>query len=102
MQTIAIVKKNADFTEGTGPMLFHKAFTTFEIAHKYIMAQPGIYGSSQYNNPNRTGTNYWYNGYSIDIVPLEDSIISKEDMKELEKELKEITQRQEQIKKLLQ
>lgn len=34
MTTIVIVMKNADFTEGRGPMLFDGAFSSIENAKK--------------------------------------------------------------------
>lgn len=47
MNTVAIVTKNSDFTEGRGPMVFHKVFRSLQDAHDYVMQQSGIYGSKQ-------------------------------------------------------
>lgn len=37
--TIYIVTKNADFTEGRGPMLYHAAFRYHKDAVAYIMSK---------------------------------------------------------------
>jgi len=44
---IFLVLKNADFTEGRGPMIPIKAFNQGNKAHEFIMQQSGIYGSTQ-------------------------------------------------------
>lgn len=59
MTTVAIVLKNADFTEGRGPMVFDKVFDTVEHAEAYIATQPGIYGSKQGKGA------YGWNGYDV-------------------------------------
>lgn len=66
------VLKNADFTEGRGPMVFHKVFKTLDSAVSYIMKQDGIYGSKQYctvrASVNIDGEAYAYNqinGYDL-------------------------------------
>jgi hypothetical protein len=42
---IYIVNKNVDFTEGRGPMVFHKAFSTRKQMIEYLNSLPyGIYG----------------------------------------------------------
>lgn len=61
---VAIVLKNADFTEGRGPMVLHKVFDTVEHAEAYIITQPGIYGSPQRKD------NYGWNGYDIKVCPV--------------------------------
>lgn len=44
---IYIVLKNADWIEGRGPMLFHKAFITEKAACDYIDSyKVGIYGAN--------------------------------------------------------
>lgn len=73
MKTVAIVTKNADFTEGRGPMVFHKVFETEEKAVEYIMRQNGIYGSKQFESneysfyPNERV----FNGYKLIVTPVE-------------------------------
>lgn len=73
MKTVCIVMKNADFTEGRGPMSIHKVFSEFVEAEAYVMSQEGIYGSQQgrssygNSNPNDVG----YNGYDIRTVHVE-------------------------------
>ena len=64
--------KNADFTEGRGPMLFHSVYDTFEAAEYFILNQDGIYGSKQ--GPSGYGDNEKrksYNGYEILIDDLQ-------------------------------
>lgn len=41
-----IILKNADFTEGRGPMVFHRGFATREEAIQYLNTlTSGIYGA---------------------------------------------------------
>jgi hypothetical protein len=91
MKHIFLVLKNADFTEGRGPMLPHKAYATAEGARAYIKSQDGIYGTGQYEEPfNMFGGRYlgekmtelrngdevltseMWNGYYIQLMDLED------------------------------
>ncbi|QIG73783.1 hypothetical protein PP935_gp008 [Rhizobium phage RHph_N34] len=72
------VLKNADFTEGRGPMLLDKIFKDYIDADEYVMGQIGIYGSKQYRNPyagiNIDGEAYagmHLNGYEIVFVELQ-------------------------------
>lgn len=69
MKKVSIVLKNGDFTEGVGPMLFHKVFGTFKDAEDYVKQQVGIFGSPQYETPTRHYfggvVRYVYNGYDI-------------------------------------
>lgn len=44
MQKIFMVYKQSDTTEGRGPMVFHTAFTTEEVANAYIDDRPGVMG----------------------------------------------------------
>lgn len=75
---VFVVLKNADFTEGRGPMRLHKIFKTLDNAISYILAQNGVYGSKQYMaiqygvNINKEPFLYTYfNGYDIKIVEIE-------------------------------
>lgn len=43
-----VVTKNADRTEGRGPMLLDRVFSTIEAAERYVEKQEGIFGSKQY------------------------------------------------------
>ena len=63
---IYIVTKNADFTEGRGPMLFHAAFITGEAAVEYVLQQQGIFGSAQRVEMGKYGHYAKCNGYNID------------------------------------
>ena len=42
-----LVLRNADFTEGRGPMIPIEVFRNANEAHNFIMAKQGIYGSPQ-------------------------------------------------------
>jgi hypothetical protein len=45
MATVVIVLKNADFTEGRGPMLFDNVFSSMEKAEAYVDDKKvGIFG----------------------------------------------------------
>lgn len=44
MITIYLAKKNADMTEGRGPMIVDKAFTDQLVAEEYINGKPGVMG----------------------------------------------------------
>jgi len=69
MRYVWIVEKNADFTEGRGPMLFHKAFANEADAVAYIMDQAGIFGSKQNENFYSGDSNYRsFNGYGLKHV----------------------------------
>jgi hypothetical protein len=76
--TVCTVQKNSDFTEGRGPMNFHKVFSSAEKAIDYIMTRPGIYGSAQ-GASNYAGVSIYgkpycvsgFNGYDIKIVKVE-------------------------------
>lgn len=66
MKTVSIVLVNADFTEGRGPMLFHKVFSTKEKAFDYVRKQEGIFGSKQKETPDSyTNNEFWFNGYTV-------------------------------------
>jgi hypothetical protein len=74
---VVVVTKNADFTEGRGPMVFDKVFTGVDSAVEYIKNQSGIYGSQQgssnYSGVNIYGTPYCvsgFNGYDIILAPI--------------------------------
>lgn len=83
---VVVVNKNADFTEGRGPMLVDKIFDSMEAAEAYISAQPGIYGSPQSKGK------YGWNGYSTKVMRVHG--------KENWKEIGEKQERQEALKKL--
>ena len=69
---VAIVLKNADFTEGRGPMFIDRVFSSVEKAEGYIMGQGGIFGSPQYKEPaSYSDTGYLYNGYDIKLMEIE-------------------------------
>lgn len=70
MKKIYIVNKNADFTEGSGPMLFHLAFEYSEDAINYVEKQEGIFGSPQKIERNKYGYFATANGYNIEEVIL--------------------------------
>ncbi len=95
---VYLVNKNADFTEGRGPMLPHRLFKNADDAHNYIMDQSGIFGSDQYKN------SYGYNGYSISEMVLIESYDKAEIAKQkilLEKKKAELKKLQEEIDTLM-
>lgn len=68
MKPVFIVLKNADFTEGRGPMRFHSVWGNWEDADHYVMNQCGIFGSPQYLDKrlSKPSEGRWsYNGYDI-------------------------------------
>lgn len=74
MKKVYVVNKNADFTEGRGPMLLHRVFSTFSKAEDYIMAQEGIFGSAQRKGGQSRlfgSTFTHYNGYQIVEIEVE-------------------------------
>lgn len=44
MLTVWATYRNADMTEGRGPMLLDKVFTKEEDAHAYTMTKDGVFG----------------------------------------------------------
>lgn len=73
--TIFAVLKNADFTEGRGPMLLHSTWKDYDKAVEFILEQEGIFGSKQsattHSGININGAPYVnssFNGYCI--VPM--------------------------------
>jgi hypothetical protein len=44
MHDIYLVQRNADTTEGRGPMVNDKAFTSLSMAESYVDLQPGTMG----------------------------------------------------------
>jgi hypothetical protein len=75
--SVFVVTRNADFTEGRGPMIFHKVFSDFDVAVAYVLTKEGIYGSAQraavYAGINIKGEPYvmsTFNGYEISISAL--------------------------------
>lgn len=65
MEKVYIVMKNADFTEGRGPMLLHSLWEDGEDAIGYIQKQQGIFGSIQKVERNKYGKYAYCNGYEI-------------------------------------
>lgn len=75
---VHVVLKNADFTEGRGPMFLHKVFRRLESAELYVSQQGGIFGSQPHRYVNYGvnihgdlyGSVSW-NGYEIRSVDIE-------------------------------
>jgi hypothetical protein len=74
MKSVFIVLKNADFTEGRGPMLFHSVWEDGEQAIKYVEKQQGISGSRQKVERGKYGHFAYANGYLINEKPLMTSL----------------------------
>lgn len=99
---VYVVRKNADFTEGRGPMLLHKIFSDAPLARAYVERQKGIYGSPQgLNKHYEEDDEYHYNGYSIQGVKVLDSLISDEEKEKLESEKQKLARRIAEINEAL-
>ena len=69
---MCVVLRNADRTEGRGPVVFHMLFKNYQDAVDYILEQDGIYGTKQ-GSQNYPGVNIYgeaycvsgFNGYDI-------------------------------------
>lgn len=71
-----LVMKNADFTEGRGPMSPHRLYLMWSHAVAYVLAQDGIYGSRQgietYAGVSVNGNAYCVSGFNgYDIKPMQ-------------------------------
>jgi len=76
--SVCVILKNNDFTEGRGPMVVHKIYKNYDKAVSYILTQSGIMGSKQsstnYVGVNISGSPYCvsgFNGYEIKIMTVE-------------------------------
>lgn len=70
-KTCFVVLRNADFTEGRGPMLLDCVFVRLKPAQDYVMGQAGIFGSTQRLDKSFAKPGRWtYNGYEIIEMPL--------------------------------
>lgn len=99
MEYVWVVKKNADFTEGRGPMRLHKIFAHESDARHWIMDQQGIYGSKQ--GVSSVGSNN-YNGYSIEkfyVIPdIQELERAAERKKEIAAQIKELQEEFDALK----
>lgn len=94
MSTVAVVMKNADFTEGRGPMVLHKIFDKVEHAEEYISKQEGIYGSKQEKGK------YGWNGYSVSIMEVltdSDSVLREEEEIARKRAMNKLTPREREL-----
>lgn len=66
MQKVYVVMRNADFTEGRGPMLMHSLWLRGPEAVKFVESQDGIYGSPQRVEMGKYGHYASANGFQID------------------------------------
>ena len=64
-KTVTVILRNADFTEGRGPMMLHAIYDNLEAARTYIRSQKGIYRSPQYAEPKVYGNTESWNGFNI-------------------------------------
>jgi hypothetical protein len=74
-----VVLKNADFTEGRGPMLLDRLFHKFDNAVDYVMQQSGISGTKQGRSiyygislSKEVFCQDFFNGYQIEAKFVED------------------------------
>lgn len=80
-KTVYLVLKNGDFTEGRGPMSPLLVFSSYALAHTFIMGKEGIFGSKQRFSVTR-GVNvkgeYYaygsYNGYEIRAMRIDTTV----------------------------
>ena len=95
MQKVYIIQRNADFTEGRGPMLYDRTFNSLELAEEFIMSKKGIMGTPQKYSPSYSYPSIYreYNGYRIIIAEVLDSLISQEELELLKLEKQELEQR---------
>lgn len=73
MNTVFVVKRNADFTEGRGPMVLHAIFASGPEAVEYVKTRKGIYGSAQKIEMGRDGKYASANGYDIVEIKVHDT-----------------------------
>lgn len=68
---IFMVLKNADFTEGRGPMFTDILCDSFATAETYVMGKEGIFGLRQERSEHISKDGQWhYNGYEIQRMPI--------------------------------
>lgn len=77
-KTVFVVFRNADFTEGRGPMLVHSIYDSLELAQRYVMRCDGIFGSTQSLDPIRFNDDdleiQYANGYLIREFVVRDAL----------------------------
>jgi len=99
LKVVYIVLKNADFTEGRGPMLLHTVFSDGEEAIKYVEKQKGIFGSPQ-NVERGKGSYARANGYEIvehDVFQSADDLLDRAIAFEREAALGKLTLRERRL-----
>lgn len=97
---VYVVLKNSDFSEGRGPMVFHKIFKTSQLAHDYIMQQEGIHGSKQ-GICKILGENY-YNGYEIRGAEVQTELLTASEKNDIEKKILRLTEEIEVLRNKLE
>jgi hypothetical protein len=95
MITIHIVRKNADSTEGSGPMVPIKYITDYEAAVAYVEAQPDPYGRVRSWNANR------YGDLSLEEVPVFESLDEIDDYAAIDIKAQALAKLTEQEKRAL-
>jgi hypothetical protein len=100
MKKVYIVRKNGDFTEGRGPMNYHRTFSNGPEAVRYVQAQEGIFGSPQHVELDKYGHYAYANGYSIDeefVYESAGQAIDEAEEKERVKALNKLTARERKL-----
>lgn len=100
MDIVFVVMKNADFTEGRGPMLLHKIFKTGPAAVSYIQKQSGIFGSKQHIDYGKHGYYAYGNGYYVEETVVFDTAEDAEQSnidKEVEQAMRKLTDREKNL-----
>lgn len=86
-QFVYRVMRNADSTEGRGPMVHAATFATFEAANGYVMCKGSPYGHplkvSRNTDGNRWSYDGWYEVYKDQVLPEYDIEQVKKDAAEL-------------------
>jgi hypothetical protein len=97
---VYVVKKNADFTEGRGPMLFDSVWEDGPEAVEYVRGKSGIYGSAQNIQMSKYDCYAYANGYQINEVPIYESLKQKADSEAELQALQDQREREQALKKL--
>jgi hypothetical protein len=104
MKHIWVIQKNADMTEGRGPMIFTGiAFTKLEDAKEYISKQYGVMGTKG-ESPKQLfrDQNIWSaNAHEAELVTVYDSLDSFKDDQDCIDKLKALNKLSPREKELL-
>ena len=83
MKKVYAVFKNADMTEGNGPMLLDRVFANRRHAEKYIDEQPGVMGIQRKWSEIKSSSHWRVTEFDV----IEEDIIEKEHQEKLEADI---------------